>query len=236
MIKTNDNSYTLFSDKYNEAYHSLKDGALKETLYKHIIPAFDTIKKDKIEILDICFGLGYNSFASILHSNKKLHILSPELDLELIESLEKFKYPQEFDSIKHIIKSVSKQRFYEDERVKIEVITGDAREYLKNCDKKFDIVYQDAFSPKNNPTLWTYEYFKDIKRVMRKEAILTTYSVATPIRYALYLLGFHLYTHNLTTIRNGTIASLSRLDFKEVDFENKLKRVKAFLYRDLNNV
>ncbi len=204
-------------------------------MQKHIIPAFQTIKNDEIKILDICFGLGYNTFASILHSNKKLHIISPELDLELVKNLENFKYPIEFSPLTEIIKEVSKNNFYEDERIKIEVLIGDAREYLKNCDEKFDIIYQDAFSPKNNPSLWSYEYFEDIKKVIKKDGILTTYSVASPVRYALYLLEFNLYTHDSKIIRDGTIASLSKLEFKKVDFEEKLKRITPTLYRDFTN-
>ena len=232
MVETDDKSYTLFSKEYNETYHSVNDGALVETMYKHIIPAFEVIDGDEIKILDICFGLGYNSFASILHSNKKLHIVSPELNIDLVKSLSNFKYPKEFNKIEHIIKEVSKNLYYQDERVKIEVIIGDARDYLKNRRERFDIIYQDAFSPKNNRDLWTYEYFEDIKKVIKNSGILTTYSVASPVRYALYLLGFNLYTQNSKMVRDGTIASFKELNFKRVDFEEKLKRVKPILYRD----
>ena len=232
MIKTDDKSWTKFSKEYNETYHSVKDGALLETMQKHIIPAFDTIKANEIKILDICFGLGYNSFASILQSDKKIHIISPELDLGLVRELQYFQYPKKFDTIKHIIKDVSQNLYYEDERVKIEVIIGDARDYLKNCNEKFDIIYQDAFSPKNNPSLWSFEYFEQIKKVIKKNGILTTYSVASPIRYALYLLNFNLYTHNSKIVRDGTIASLSELNFQKVDFQEKLKRVSPKLYKD----
>jgi tRNA U34 5-methylaminomethyl-2-thiouridine-forming methyltransferase MnmC len=69
-IETGDGSNTLFSKEYNEHYHSTKDGAINESLYKHIIPAI-THHKDKksLKILDICFGLGYNTLAT-LHYNK----------------------------------------------------------------------------------------------------------------------------------------------------------------------
>ena len=40
FIKTNDGSYTLYSEQYTQHYHSSFDGALKETIYKHISPAF----------------------------------------------------------------------------------------------------------------------------------------------------------------------------------------------------
>lgn len=103
IIKTKDNSNTLFSTKYNQHFHDLKTGAINESLMKHVIPALEFHKnKKKLKILDICFGLGYNTFSTINYVlenklNKELQIFSPELDLELIDSLKDFEFPQEFE-------------------------------------------------------------------------------------------------------------------------------------------
>ena len=231
-VKTKDNTFTLKSLEYNECYHS-SEGALKETYYKHISVGFDLVKKKEIRILDICFGLGYNSFVAILNRPKgtKLKIYSPELDLDLIKSLKDFKYPKEFDKIKHIIKEISKNLYYKDEWVEIEVANENAREYIKTLEN-IDIIYQDAFSPKVNRELWTIEYFSDLKRILNRDGVITTYSVATPIRCALYRLGFKLYTHKSDLIRKGTIATFKDIDYPKVDFKEKLKRVKCRVYRD----
>ena len=231
-VITNDGSLTLKSDKYNECYHS-SEGAITETLYKHIYPAFEVVKKDEIKILDICFGLGYNTFLAILNKpkNTKLKIYSPEFDEELVKSLKTFNYPDEFNKIKHIIDEVATNYKYKDDEVEVEVFIGDAREYIKKLDN-IDVVFQDAFSPKVNTELWTIEYFKEIDKLNPK--IITTYSVATPIRYALYSLGYNLYTHPYDNIRKGTLASKDDLNFPSANFEEKLKRVKPFYYEDKN--
>jgi tRNA U34 5-methylaminomethyl-2-thiouridine-forming methyltransferase MnmC len=228
-IVTNDGTITLKNEQYNECYHS-SEGAVTETLYKHIYPAFSVVDKDEITILDICFGLGYNTFLSILNKgDKKLKIYSPEFDEELVKSLRNFDYPKEFDKIKHIIDEVSKNYYYKDDSVEIEVFIGDAREYIKKLDS-IDIVYQDAFSPKVNKELWTIEYFREIDRL--NPTIITTYSVATPVRYALYTLGYNLYTHPYDNIRKGTLASKQTLTFPSANFEEKLKRINPFYYKD----
>ncbi|WP_236617359.1 tRNA (5-methylaminomethyl-2-thiouridine)(34)-methyltransferase MnmD [Lebetimonas sp. JS032] len=231
-IKTVDGSFTLKNDKFNECYHS-SEGAVKESLYKHIYPAFNVIQKKEINILDICFGLGYNTFLSVLNrpQHSKLNIFSPEMDEDLIKNLKDFPYPKEFDSIRHIINKISDNFYYEDEFVKIEVFIGDAREYIKKL-SSIDIVFQDAFSPKVNKELWSIEYFTQIKNILNKFGIITSYSVATPVRCALYKLGFKLYTHNTDEIRKGTIAALVDLPFERVDFEEKLKRVNCYYYTD----
>lgn len=230
LVLTNDNSYTLYSSEFDECYHSTFDGALSESLNKHIIPAFSLIKeKEKIVILDICFGLGYNTLATIYYCKtnnikSKIEIISPELDEQLVKSLKDFDYPKEFDIFQDIIHSVSDNLFYEDEQFKISVMIGDARETLKNIDKNFDIVYQDAFSPKNNPLLWTKEYFDLIKDLCSKDIVLTTYSSSTNVRMGLWEAGFKIYDPNLNNVRLGTIASLKELDLQQIDMKLKLSR------------
>ena len=60
-IKTKDGSFSLRSLFYKENFHSLK-GALEETKIKFTSPSDLRRFKDKsLNVLDICFGLGYNS-------------------------------------------------------------------------------------------------------------------------------------------------------------------------------
>lgn len=202
FIKTADGSNTMFSQKYNQHFHNPDDGAINEALTKHIIPTFEYQKdKEELNILDICFGLGYNSFSTVYflkknRLNKKINIYSPELDGELIKSLLDFEYPKEFDDIKHIINCVANTNKYEDDYLKIEVNVGDARHYIKSFeDNFFDIIYQDAFSSDVNMELWTKEYFDDIYRISNSDSIMSTYAIATPIRLSMYEAGFFIYEH-----------------------------------------
>ena len=229
MTLSEDGSYTAYSKEYDEHYHSTKDGALNESLLKHVIPAFK-IKgnQDEINILDICFGLGFNTLATIHYYKKnnltsKLNIYSPELDSDLVKSLNDFRYPKEFEEFKNIVLKLVEDRVYKDDSFYIEIFLGDAREYVKKFEKKFDIVYQDAFSPSTNRILWTKEYFSDIKNSMKDNGILTTYSIALATRLALYENGFNIYINSGEDFRDATIASLSKLsEFKEVDMEHKI--------------
>ncbi len=229
MVKSEDNTYTAFSTEYNEHYHSTRDGALKESLYKHVIPSFLTQQhKDEITILDICFGLGFNTLATLYYLrsntiNKKITIYSPELDEALVRSLKDFTYPEVFAPFIEIINTLSKVGRYEDEKLLIELYIGDARLYLQECDKRFDIIYQDAFSPQVNPMLWTMEYFADISRLIADDGVLTTYSIALKTRLALYENGFDIYLASGEDMRDSTIVSKTVLSgFKKVDMPHKI--------------
>lgn len=224
-----DGSYTAYSKEYDEHYHSTKDGALNESLHKHVIPAMDIKKmQDEVVILDICFGLGFNTLATIYYHQQnnltsKLKIYSPELDKALVYSLKDFIYPKEFSLLEPIIKALVEKQVYEDENLYVEVFLGDAREYVKRFENFFDIVYQDAFSPSTNPTLWTQEYFADIAKSIKKDGILTTYSTALKTRLALHQNEFFIYMNEGEKFRTSTIASLSPLlHYTKVDMLHKI--------------
>jgi len=231
VVLCEDGTNTLFSKEFDEPYHSTKDGALHESLEKHVKPAL-ALTKNKIQltILDICFGLGYNTFSTLYYIKKyklttKVHILSPEFDEELVRSLNTFDYPSEFENIKHIIKAISQDLYYEDEQFRIEILLGDARKSIPQIKEKIDIVYQDAFSPAHNPLLWTTEYFKDVRAICKEDAILTTYSTAAAIRLGLYENGFYIFVHRAEMMRYSTVASLKmREGLEYIDMELKKER------------
>lgn len=230
-IITEDGSKTLYSCEFDEPYHSTKDGALHESLSKHVTPALALQgNKTHLRILDICFGLGYNTLATLHYLQKHrlstpVHILSPEFDEGLIRSLKNFDYPEAFRSLSDIIASLSETLYYEDEQCTIEILLGDARHAIPQITEPIDIVYQDAFSPKHNPLLWTREYFADIRNVMAEDGILTTYSTAASTRLGLYENGFHLFFYAAEQARRSLIASPSMLEGLEwVDMELKKER------------
>ncbi|WP_187647392.1 tRNA (5-methylaminomethyl-2-thiouridine)(34)-methyltransferase MnmD [Nitrosophilus labii] len=237
-VKTKDETYTLYSEEFDECYHNVNDGALSESLKKHVEPAFlYAAKKDELTILDICFGLGYNTLTTLYYLkknkiDKKIRIISPEFDENLIRNLKSFDYPKEFDPLKNVINSILNNLFYEDEKIKIEIKIGDAREVIKKIDKQIDILYQDPFSPKKNPLLWTVEYFKDISRIMNDEGIITTYSIAASVRLALYESGFRVFEREIEGIKKQTVASRKELPLKEIDMKTKKKRSSSKALRD----
>jgi tRNA U34 5-methylaminomethyl-2-thiouridine-forming methyltransferase MnmC len=235
LVPTQDGTPTLYSAEFDECYHSTRDGALSESLSKHVRPAFALLEpREEIVILDICFGLGYNTLAT-LHwldrhrPEQKVLIYAPEFDRELVASLGEFDYPEAFAPLRPVIETVAKEGRYEDERRRIEVLFGDAREMIHTVERPVDIIYQDAFSPAKNPLLWTREWFADLRALCAGDAVLTTYSVAASTRMGLYENGFQLYEYRPEATRKSLIASPSLLKrnlkgLTPIDMELKIRR------------
>jgi len=192
-VETGDKSITFISSKYDEAYHSLT-GAKEEAFKKYSEPCKikDLAKKGQVIILDVCFGLGYNSAAALetaLNSNPKCKVKIVALENDegiLKKALELEPEIEHYDKIKQAIKN----KEYEDKQIKIKIIIKDARESIKEIKTKFDAVFFDPFSPRKCPELWTAEFFSDVNKAMKKGAILATYSCAKSVRKNMEKAGF----------------------------------------------
>ena len=177
QVTTKDNSVTFFNENYEETYHSIS-GALQEAFEKYVKPCKI---KDGMKILDICFGLGYNSLAAI-HSADNLKIIALENDPKILDMTNEIEIRTDLKKDFEKIKRLCKDLHYKDDKCEMTLLLGDGRKTIKEIDDKFDTVFLDPFSPKKCPELWTLEFFKDIVKLMKKPSILATYSCARIIR------------------------------------------------------
>ena len=83
---TNDFSVGLFNEEVNDIYHSAY-GALSEAFEK-FLPALDILDTNNLNVLDICYGIGYNSKALIsncLDKDYNIKIDCVDIDKTLME-------------------------------------------------------------------------------------------------------------------------------------------------------
>lgn len=235
-VKTSDGSISAYSDKYDDYYHSKKDGAILETLYKYIIPSFSFVNKNPLRILDICFGLGYNSLFTLTYAKKyniNIEIFSPEMDISLLEELPYFKYPKilyNYLDVNEIFQSINKDEIYSKSNLSLSVFKGDATIYLQQFGNNFfDIIYQDAFSPSKNKELWDKNHFKELYRILDSKGIVTTYSSSESIRKIAYLCGFCVFGMKFFTFKEGSV-------FLKQDIAiNRLDNISLYRIQDYTN-
>lgn len=232
FLKTQDGSFSLYSETYKDFYHSTKDGAILETLYKHIIPTFGLLmanqnanpsanlnanhsSKNPIKILDICFGLGYNALFSLAFAKRvNTSIAIYSMELHLLEQLRSFVYPKilfHYLPLREIIDSLFLRGAWESENLSIYLHKGDAKDYIANLANQkpqnttFDIIYQDAFSPTKNAELWDESHFKNLFALLSQNGAISTYSTSKKVREICQNIGFEVYNMQCGNLKNGTI-------------------------------
>jgi tRNA U34 5-methylaminomethyl-2-thiouridine-forming methyltransferase MnmC len=191
-VITKDSSETFFNEKVQEHYHSTS-GAVEESLKKFAEPCIEYLEKKEVRILDMCFGLGYNSSAIIdllAGKKQKITIIALENDEEILKQIKNVN--PKLESYFLIKKSVEKKEYktiYKNTKSIIKLLLGDARQTIKQV-KNIDAVLFDPFSPKKQPELWTKQFLQDVHKAMNKNAPLTTYSCAKTFRDTLRELNF----------------------------------------------
>ena len=114
----------------------------------------------------------------------------------------------------------------------------DARTTIKALNTQYDIIFLDAFTPAKLPTLWSYEFFKELYRLSAKDCILVTYSNSVAIRHAMSAAGYSAgKLFDKDNRHCGTIASRNKNLIKNPldDYDIGLMQTKAGIYyRDKN--
>lgn len=194
LVQTDDGSTTLHSLRFDEACHS-PAGARLETRLHYLkgcrVPEL-LAEHPQVRILEVGFGtgLGWQETCALARQvpTSFLHFTSLELDEELV----RWALPE---ATRH---HDGERVWYQQDvdRARVLVIVGDARATLpvwKDRLEKFHAIYQDAFSPRKNPTLWTRQWFELLGSLGLPAARLATYSASISIRKALHAAGWGVY-------------------------------------------
>ncbi len=200
-VLTKDGSYSLRSVFFKENFHSLL-GALEETKIKFTAPSdLHRFKGKSLNVLDICFGLGYNSASlinEVIKQKSYLNLYALEIDKKPLEyalgnkSFQKSWNPQ----VKKIFEILHKNNYFEDQFFKCRILWGDARKEINIIPEadKFDLIYLDGFSPQKCPQVWSIEFLSKVTQKLNPKGYLITYSSSAAVRKTLRNLGLKIFT------------------------------------------
>ncbi|WP_163328321.1 tRNA (5-methylaminomethyl-2-thiouridine)(34)-methyltransferase MnmD [Desulfurobacterium thermolithotrophum] len=253
VIKTDDGSFTFFSEKFKEPYHSLTAGAFKEAIEKFCKPCkiSEKAKRGSVNLFDVCFGLGYNTTAFLetafsSNTKVKIFIVGFEIDISVIEKSLRVSWSK-YERWKNIIRTALKNKKFDNgfltlnyfsPQIKLKIYIGEGREVIKRIYRKYerfaDAIFHDPFSPRVNPELWTLDFFKKLRNIIKEDGVFATYSAASPIRKALWMSGFG--------VKEGVaIGRKSKSTIASPSFKTEKKLLEKFLtsinstpYRDPN--
>jgi len=190
LLRTKDNSYTLYNPVLDETYHS-RHGALQESIYVFIKQGLhnyiERTNANEINILEVGFGTGLNALLTYLEFEKltiKTNYYSLEpypIPRELVDKLE---YPKILS-----LNEEEKNTFYQmhdgsliketnNSRFQFKLIKGSFTETVPQAigiDTHFDLIYFDAFAPEKQPDLWTKPVFEKCNELLKPSGMWVTY-------------------------------------------------------------
>jgi tRNA U34 5-methylaminomethyl-2-thiouridine-forming methyltransferase MnmC len=178
IVISEDGSQTIFNTEWNEHYHSIH-GAIQESKHIFIHEGLDRIEKKQLNILELGFGTGLNAILSFHYSvNKSIYYEAIELFPLEPEIYSKLQYAEQIDTgLQSVFLEMHESEWNLGKKICDNFILKKRIVDIKNFDseKKFDLIYFDAFSPNSQPELWTSEIFTNIFQLMNQNALLLTY-------------------------------------------------------------
>ena len=201
FVLTDDGSYSINSKEINHKIETLhtSTGAISEAFEKFIKPMKFDYTHD-IAILDICAGLGYNSSAAIddflkNSANSNLTIDMVEISAATLACGLLVPSPIEAHDITR--KAIENKLIEEDyatlelekteipENIDINVYIEDARQTVQKLkDNTYDAIFLDPFSQNMAPELFSLEFFREFRRIIKDTGIVATYTSSAPVRAA----------------------------------------------------
>lgn len=197
LLRTGDGSYTITQDDIT--YHS-RHGAVNESQVVFIdaglSKAVEVFGKE-LNILECGFGTGLNALMTLQFARAngcKVSYTGLEkypLDMELAMQTD---YPQQTGHVedKEIFFRIHDTVSY----VEVEVahdfyltrLSEDISSYYS--ERKYELIYFDAFAPSAQPELWTEEVFRNMYKSLKPGGILVTYCSKSVVRKTMEAAGF----------------------------------------------
>ena len=248
---TQDGSYTFFSPEFDEAFHS-HYGARQEAEKKFLEPSllkdkarlYDRKHCSSLRLLDICYGLGYNSAAILagiwsVNPQCKVELIALEIDSTVpLQAIKHNLLNQWQIPIPRLLTQLATTRHLQTDYLEASLLIDDARKTIKQIYQngwQADAILLDPFSPPKCPQLWTVEFLRLVTKCLKPTGRIVTYSSSAAVRTALSLAGLYLgSTPNVGRKSPGTVASFLKENLPPLSLQEQehLQTRAAIPYRD----
>ena len=228
FVLTDDGSYSINSKEINHKIETLhtSTGAISEAFEKFIKPMKFDYSSD-IAILDICAGLGYNSSAAIddfLKNSKNSNLNIDMVEISAATLACGLLVPSPIKAHDITRKAIEKELIKTDyaalelekseipSNININVFIEDARQTVQNLDDNtYDAIFLDPFSQNMAPELFSLDFFKEFRRIIKDNGIVATYTSSAPVRAAFIEADFYIGLGPIFGRKQGgTLASPSQ--------------------------
>lgn len=203
VVVTKDNSHTLYSELFDATYHSTH-GAVQESIHVFIKNGLEFYVNEHnaqtLSILEIGFGTGLNTLLTYKFAQEyKLDINYQSVEAFPIsmDAAGQLNYTSdEAAEIKNIF-----LKMHQSESGVLTSLNSFFTLIKHQCliegfksDERFDVIYFDAFSPTQQPELWTEEIFTNMYQLLKPNGILVTYCAQGQMKRNMKAAGFKIVT------------------------------------------
>ncbi|MDB5029612.1 tRNA (5-methylaminomethyl-2-thiouridine)(34)-methyltransferase MnmD [Mucilaginibacter sp.] len=201
LIQTADGSNTIYNSEVGENYHS-RHGALQES--KHVFVNsglsyyLDNNNLKEVSILEVGFGTGLNFLLSAdFCTEQNIH-----LDYTGIEAYPLNKNMIDKTGYDQYITAALWDDFinsYSASLLAPVQLNPNCGLYIANCqllnfqsDKKFDVIYFDAFAAVHQPEMWNEEAISHTIKFLKPGGVFVTYAITGNLKRMLKGLGLQI--------------------------------------------
>jgi tRNA U34 5-methylaminomethyl-2-thiouridine-forming methyltransferase MnmC len=198
LVHTADGSKTIFNPEIGESYHS-RHGALQEGVHVFLNAGLRHFLLDKnkseLRILEVGLGTGLNFLLSAnfcVENQLRMDYVGIEafpLDDSLIRQTGYEQYvsvPLWEWFVEKYVSSITHRVEFNGCTLK----TAHCKLLDFQSDKRFDIIYFDAFSAIHQPEMWSDESLKHVCQFLKEGGIFVTYAITGKLKRSLKALGF----------------------------------------------
>ena len=196
IIKTLDGSTTIQLTEWNECYHS-KHGAIQEAQHVFIKNGLSLFENKHVSILEIGFGTGLNAFITLLEAKKMQQTIDyvgvEAYPISAAEVLD-MNYVAELDATNEslIFDTIHQSNWEEKVVLNANFTLTKRKQFFEEIEdeKKFDLIYFDAFGYRVQPELWSTEIFRRMFNALKVNGILVTYAARGVVKRSMIEVGF----------------------------------------------
>lgn len=207
-----DGSITLWNETYRDYYHP-KSGAYRQAkeLFIEKSDFRNRLKKGDVRILDIGFGMGYNTFRALevaqSLAQNRVYVKALDQDRMLLQHSQAM-----VPNASHValLDALFNTKTYDDVFCKVEFLNMEARYGITLLEESFDVIFLDPFLESNNASLVTFDFFTMLRKHLKADGVLVASTSLQAVHDGLMLAGFDVCVANdeKSDIK-GIIATLS---------------------------